>query len=170
MIRQLLFRRRVEVPESGKSYSDYAQNLSNVMNGMFFFAGFTFTVVAILLTFLPNPKALQSQLTLLFLTVIFYLTVFIASFFMIEVTHYVEKPQLGERGRTINALVFLTFLLIGLTFPLLFLLWDLTSLAAVSGLIWLVFGVSIFLFVFKRKIEVDRKRRADKDVSDKIPE
>lgn len=144
--------------ESGKSYSDYAQNLSNVMNGMLFFAGFTFTVVAILLTFLPDPKDLQSQLTLLFLTAIFYLTVFIAFFFMIEVTHYVEKPPLTERGRIINALVFLTFLLIGLTFPLLFLLWDLTSLAAISGLIWLVFGISIFLFAFKRKIEIDRAR------------
>ena len=140
------------------------------MNGMFFFAGFTFTVVAILLTSLPNPKALQSQLTLLFLTAIFYLTVFIAFFLLIEVTFYVEMPPLREHGGMLNALIFLTFLLIGLTFPLLFLLWDLTLLAAVSGLIWLLFGISIFLFIFKRKIETDRKRRAGKGASDKIQE
>jgi hypothetical protein len=158
------------VPESGKNYPDYAQNLSNVMNGMLFFAGFTFTVVTILLTSLPNPKALQSQLTLLFLTAIFYLTVYIAFFSLIEVTFYVEMPPLREHGGRVNVLIFLTFLLIGLTFPVLFLLWDLTLLAAVSGLIWLVFGVSIFFFIFKRKIETDRKRRAGKGASDRIQE
>jgi len=148
------------MPEDGKSYADYAQNLSNVMNGMFFFAGFTFTVVAILLTSLTHPKALQSQLTILFLTVIFYLTLFLAFNLLIRVTFHIEMPPLREHGEIINALIFLTFLLIGLTFPLLFLLWDLTLLAFISGVIWLVFGFSIYFFVFTEKIEQDRKRRA----------
>ena len=148
--------------ESGKSYPDYAQNLSNLMNGMFFFSGFTFTVVAILLTSLPNPKALQSQLTLLFLTTVFYLTLFLAFETLVEVTFHVEMPPLKEHGGMVNALIFLTFLLIGLTFPLLFLVWNLTWLAAISGLIWLMFGISIFVFVFKRKTKMDRKRRASK--------
>jgi len=148
------------VPEDGKSYADYAQNLSNVMNGMLFFAGFTFTVVAILLTSLPHPKALQSQLTLLFLTVIFYLTLFIAFSFLIRVTFYIEMPPLREHAEIMNALIFLTFLLIGLTFPLLFLLWGLTLLAFISGVIWLIYCLSIFYFVFTEKIEKDRKRRA----------
>jgi O-antigen/teichoic acid export membrane protein len=147
--------------ESGESYPEYAQNLSNVMNGMFFFAGFTFTVVAILLTFLPNPKALQSQLTLLFLTAVFYLTLFIALFFMVRVTFYVEMPPLTGHAWVVNVLIFLTFLLIGLTFPLLFLLWDLTLLAAISGSMWLIFVLSIFLFVVKRKIKTDRKRQME---------
>jgi len=147
------------VPEDRKNYSDYAQNLSNVMNGMFFFAGFTFTVVAILLTSLPHPKALQSQLTLLFLTAIFYLTLFIAFSFLIRFTFYIEMPPLREHGEIMNALIFLTFLLIGLTFPLLFLLWDLTLLALISGVIWLIFGLSIYFFVFAEKTEKDRKRR-----------
>jgi hypothetical protein len=165
-----LFQGCVEVSESGKGYSDYAQNLSNVMNGMLFFAGFTFTVVTILLTSLQNPKALQTEFILLFFTAIFYLTVSIAFFFLIRVTFFIEMPPLMKHGMMLNALIFLTFLLIGLTFPLLFLLWDLTLLAAVSGLMWVVFGTSIFLFVFKRKIEIDRKRRADIGVSDKIQE
>ena len=139
-----------EVPEGGKSYSDYAQNLSNVMNGMLFFAGFTFTVVTILLTSLPNLRTMQSQFTLLFLTAIFYLTIFIAIFLEIEVAYYSENvPPLTRRIRIANALLFLTFLMIGLAFPLLFLLWDLTSLATISGLIWLLFAVSVFLFIFR---------------------
>ena len=136
--------------ESGKGYSDYAQNLSNVMNGMLFFAGFIFTVVAILLTSLPNPRTLQSQFTLLLLTAIFYLTIFLAFYFLIEVPYHVGNvPPLTRRRRMINALIFLTFLLIGLTFPLLFLLWDLTTLAITSSIIWLGFAISIFVFIFK---------------------
>lgn len=158
------------MPESGKSYPEYAQNLSNLMNGMFFFSGFTFTVVAILLTSLPNPKTLQSQLTLLFLAAVFYLTLFLAFYSLVEVTFYVEMPPLKEHGGMVNVLIFLTFLLIGLTFPLLFLVWDLAWLATISGLIWLIFGISIFFFVFKRKTIMDRRRQTSKGVSYKIQE
>ncbi len=161
----MIFHGRIKVLEGGKSYSDYTQNLANVMNGMLFFAGFTFTVVAILLTSLPNPRSIQSQFTLLFLTAIFYLTVFLAIFFLIDVTHHIEKaPPLTRQRRIVNVLVFLTFLLIGLAFPLLFLLWDLTSLATISSLMWLLFAISILLFVFMPF----QKWRADKGKSDKI--
>ena len=144
--------------EGGKNYPDYAQNLSNVMNGMLFFAGFTFTVVAILLTSLPNPKTLQSQIIFLFFTGTFYMTVFLAFDFLVEVTFYIEMPPLKELGKNLNALMFLTFLLIGLTFPLLFLLWNLIMLGTISSLMWIIFGISIFQFVFKEKVKMDRKR------------
>jgi hypothetical protein len=159
----MVFHGCINVLEGGKSYSEYAQNLANVMNGMLFFAGFTFTVVAILLTSLPNPKTIQSEFTLLFLTAIFYLTVFLAIFFLIEVTRHIEKaPPLTRQRRIVNVLVFLTFLLIGLAFPLLFLLWDLTSLATISSLMWLLFAISILLFVFMPF----QKWRAEKAKSD----
>lgn len=161
----MIFQGRFKVLESGRSYSDYTQNLANVMNGMLFFAGFTFTVVAILLTSLPNPRSIQSEFTLLFLTAIFYLTVFLAIFFLIEVTHHIEKaPPLNRQRRIVNMLVFLTFLLIGLAFPLLFLLWDLTMLAIISSLMWLLFAFSILFFVFMPFQEW----RAEKGKSDKI--
>lgn len=151
--------------EGGKSYSDYAQNLANVMNGMLFFAGFIFTVVAILLTSLPNPRNIQSQFTLLFLTAIFYLTVFLAFFFLINVTYHIEKaPPLTRQGRIVNVLILLTFLSIGLAFPLLFLLWNLTMLAAISSLMWLLFATASYLFVFKPFHEM----RTGKGKSDKI--
>jgi len=145
----MIFQWCVIVSESGKGYSDYAQNLSNVMNGMLFFAGFVLAVVAILLTSLPNPKNIQSQFTLFLLTIIFYLTVFLAFFFLLEVPYHVENmPPSTRRKMTVNVLIFLTFLLIGLTFPLLFLLWDLTLLATISSLIWLLYAVSSYLFVY----------------------
>ena len=155
------------MPEGGKSYSGYAQNLSNVMNGMLFFAGFTFTVVTILLTSLPNLRTVPSQFTLLFLTAIFYLTIFIAIFVEIEVAYYSENvPPSTKRVRIANALLFLTYFMIGLAFPLLFILWDLILLATISGLIWLLFAVSVFLFIFRPF----QKWRAGKGKSGKIEE
>jgi hypothetical protein len=91
----------------------------------------------------------QDQLTLLFLTMILDLSIFIAGFFAIEDTYYCEQvPPLTRRVEIVNALVFLTFLLMGLAVPLLFLLWNLTSLATISGLIWLFFALAVFFFIW----------------------
>jgi len=118
------------VSEGEKNYSDYVKHLSNLMSGMLFLAGFTFTVVTILLTRLPHPITMQSQLILLFFTVFFYLLVFLASHFAIEVIYYCGCiPHLSKRTKITNVLVVLVILLVGYAFPLLFLLWDLTLLA-----------------------------------------
>ena len=120
------------------------------MNGMLFLAGFTFTVVTILLTSLPNPKATQSQLMLLFLSSVFYLSIFVAVFAMVEIPRYASRvPPLTKRSRIGNILIFSTFLLIGLALPLLFLVLDLTLLALVSGLTWLFFAISTLFFVHR---------------------
>lgn len=135
--------------EGEKNYSDYVKHLSNLMSGMLFLAGFTFTVVTILLTRLPHPITMQSQLILLFFTVFFYLLVFLASHFAIEVIYYCGCiPHLSKRTKITNVLVVLVILLVGYAFPLLFLLWDLTLLATFSGLIWTFFAISVFFFIY----------------------
>jgi len=91
------------------------------------------------------------------------MTVFLAFDFLVEVTFYIEMPPLKELGKNLNALMFLTFLLIGLTIPLLFLLWNLTVLATISSFMWIIFGISIFQFVFKEKVKMDRKRATSKE-------
>ena len=135
--------------ESEKNYADYVKHLSNLMSGMLFLAGFTFTVVTILLTRLPDSSSVQSQLILLFFTVFFYLLIFLASHFAIEVIYYCESiPQLSIKTKITNTLVVLVILLVGFAFPLLFLLWELTLLATISSLIWTFFAIAIFLFVY----------------------
>jgi hypothetical protein len=137
------------VSEGEKNYSDYVKHLSNLMSGMLFLAGFTFTVVTILLTRLPHLSSVQSQLILLFFTVFFYLLIFLASHFAIEVIYYCESiPPLSIQTKITNPLVVLVILLVGFALPLLFLLWELTSLATISGLIWVFFAIAIFLFVY----------------------
>lgn len=132
-----------------KNYSDYVKHLSNIMSGMLFLAGFTFTVVTILLTRLPHPITMQSQLILLFFTVFFYLLVFLASHFAVEVIYYCGCiPHLTKQTKITSALVVLVILLVGYAFPLLFLLWDLTLLATISGLIWSFFAIAVFLFIY----------------------
>jgi hypothetical protein len=119
------------------------------MSGMLFLAGFTFTVVTILLTRLTHPVTMQSQLILLFFTVFFYLLVFLASHFAIEVIYYCGYvPYLTKQTKITNTLVVLVTLLVGYAFPLLFLLWDLTLLATISGLIWTFFAIAVLLFIY----------------------
>lgn len=123
--------------EGEKNYSDYVKHLSNLMSGMLFLAGFTFTVVTILLTRLTNPNMVQSQLVLLFFTVFFYLLILLASHFAIEVIYYCESiPQLSIKTKITNTLVVLVILLVGFALPLLFILWELTSLALIACLLW----------------------------------
>ncbi len=132
-----------------KNYSDYVKHLSNLMSGMLFLAGFTFTVVTIILTRLPDSSAVQSQLILLFFAAFFYLLMFLASHFAVEVIYYCECiPHLSRRTKITNTLVALVILLVGYALPLLFLLWDLTLLATISGLIWSFFPIAIFLFIY----------------------
>lgn len=104
--------------EGEKNYSDYVKHLSNLMSGMLFLAGFTFTVVTILLTRLPNPNTVQSQLILFFFTVFFYLLIFLASHFAIDVIYYRGCiPHLSKQTKITNSLVVLVILLVGFAFP-----------------------------------------------------
>jgi hypothetical protein len=132
--------------DNKESYPDYAQHLSNLMNGMMFLGGFIFTAVTILLTFVPNLTSAHVQLTLLFLTMVFYLAVLSGGTYAVEELYYLEHvPPLTKHIMAQSAMTFLVFVLFGVTFPLLFLLWDLITLTTISGLIWLVIVIySVF--------------------------
>lgn len=135
---------------NGKDYSDYIQHRSNVENGILFLAGFTFTAITILLTQLPDPNSLQPQLILLFLAVFFGLLFFVSGFSMVEmIYHCKDIPPLTRRIRFLNALLVLVANLSGFAVSLLFLLWNLTMLAMVSGIIWVFLIIANILFVWK---------------------
>lgn len=119
------------------------------MSGMLFLAGFTFTVITLLLTRLPDLYNVQSQLILLFFTVFFYMLIFLACHFAIEVIYYCEcTPPLSRSTKITNALVVLVILLVGFAAPLIFLLWNLTALAFTSCLVWSFFAAAIFFFIY----------------------
>ncbi|MBS7631334.1 hypothetical protein KEJ47_07160 [Candidatus Bathyarchaeota archaeon] len=119
------------------------------MSDILFFAGFIFTVVKILLTRLPNPNTARSQFILLFFAAFFYLLIFLTGYFAIDVIYYCGYiSSLSRRTKTVDALVALVILLVGYTLPLLFLLWDLNLLTTISGLMWSLFAIAVFLFIY----------------------
>ena len=144
-------------------YSDYIKHLSNLGGGLLFISGFMFTVITILLTQLPNLNNPQSQLILFFFSLIFNLATFLAFFTTIEGIYYCRHvPPLSKRRTVINVLSLLITMMIGLTVTLLFLLWNLTFLVITSGIIWMGFVISGFVFVWKPFTEYRKKFRSKK--------
>lgn len=136
--------------ENERDYSDYIQHMSNVVSGLFALGGFIFTAITILLTQLPNPNTLQSQLVLLFLAVFFDLLMFVSSFSTVEmIYHCRDIPPLTRRIRFLNALLTLVANLSGFAVSLLFLLWNLTMPAIVSGLVWGFLVIAIIFLEWK---------------------
>ena len=53
--------------EDERDYTDYLQHMSNNLNGLFLYSGFTLTTITVLISILPNPKSMLAQITLFFL-------------------------------------------------------------------------------------------------------
>jgi len=152
-----------KVSHDENDYSDYIKHLSNLGGGLLFISGFMFTVITILLTQLPNLNSLQSQLILFFFSVVFNLATFLAFFTTIEGIYYCKRlPPLSKRHAVINVLGLLITMMTGLTVTLLFLLWNLTFLVITSGIVWIGFAISEFVFVWKPLTKYRKKFRSKK--------
>jgi len=135
--------------------------MSNLGSGLFFILGFMFTVITILLTRLPNLDTLQSQLILLFFTVVFNLVGFLAFLLTVEGIYFCRRvPPPSKRFTVINVLAFLVTILVGFIVTLLFLLWNLTFLVVASGVVWVLFVIAEFVFVWKPFQEHRKKFRS----------
>ena len=133
-----------------KDYSDYVEQFYNLTNGLHFFAGFTFTSITILLTQLPDPNSIYSQLTLFLLALLFYSFIFLALYARAEVTYFMKnRPPLSKRRTAFNLAILLVFSMSGLTIILMFLLWNLVYLALTSGITWTLYIISVFIFIVK---------------------
>lgn len=133
-----------------KDYSDYFNHLLNLINGLHFFAGFTFTSITILLTQHPETSQMYTQVTLLFLAVLFYLFIFLAIYAQAEVTYFMKNvPPLSKRRTAFNLAILLVFSMSGIAIILMFLLWNLVYLALASGVAWVSYVVSVLVFVVK---------------------
>lgn len=130
-----------------KDYSDYIKHMSNLVSGMFFIGGILLTVITLLLTQLPNPSTLMSQLVLFFLLVGFNLTGFLATYLTIDVIYLCKDiPPYSSKYRIINMLMFVVATFWGLSVTLLFVLFNLTYLALASLVVWtLTFTANYFL-------------------------
>ena len=138
--------------ENDEEYIEYVKDLSRTRATMLsLFSGFTFTAIAIFLPQLPDPSSLISQLTLLFLVVLFDFCVFLLAWQTVIVVGMYKIRNAPARAKwelvVFNLLFFIFFILWGWSVVLMFLLWNLYYLALVSGVLWVAVIVTTYAVV-----------------------
>ena len=127
-----------------EDYSNWFQYMSNVTHATSLFSGFTFTSITILLSLLPDPSQISSQLMLFFLSTLLDFFLFFLGWQTVLLVYYCKNaPPLTRRLRLTSRLWFLSFGLLCMAVTIMFLLWNLTYLALASG-ITLVLIILIF--------------------------
>ena len=143
-----------------KDYSDYIKHMSSLNSELIVLAGFTFTVLTLLITLLPDPSSIRAQLTFFFLTILFDLLIFLVAWNTINNIYFCRNvPPLTKRLAIFNWLSLLSFSLSGVTIILLFLLSDLIYLTLASGVLWALFIIANVIFTYRPLLEF-RKTRA----------
>jgi hypothetical protein len=146
-----------------EDYSSYLAYESVALQVLALLCGFTFTAITLLITLLPNPSSFQSQFTLFFLAFMFYLFQFMLFYGIFYLSYCVKAvPPEAEGRRAVMWLWFLSFSLWGIAIVLMFLLWNLTYLASVSGIMYTLFTILTVMFVWKPALELYRKLRSQK--------
>ena len=133
-----------------KDYSDYIKHLSNLNSVGSLLAGFTFTTLTLLITRLPDPSSIMSQLVLFFIAVLFYLFIFLVGWNANTIIYFCRNvPPKTKQLSIFNLLTVMSYILLGVTVILMFLLWNLIYLALASGIVWALLVISFFIFVLK---------------------
>ena len=133
-----------------EGYADYIQHISNITSGLVTLAGFLLTVITLLLTQLPDPSILQSQVVLLFLTVVSYLIGWLVLDWGVYIIYFCRKvPPLSKRTATNNIILYLVTLLFLLSLPMMFLLWNLTFLAITTAVMWVVYCIAVIMMIIR---------------------
>ncbi len=132
------------------SYSEYFGHNTTVGSVLSLFCGFLFTSITILLTSLQNKEGMLAQVTILFLTLIFYFSLYVLLDNLEMAFHYIKNsPPLTLKVKPFFFLL-LIFYLFGTSTVLMFLLFNLLHLAVVSAVIWALFVVASVNSTVKR--------------------
>lgn len=125
--------------ENERDYTDYLQHMSNNLNGLFLFSGFTVTAITVLVTTLPNPKSIMAQVTLFFLFVLLEtFTLLITEIGTTNIFLCRNVPPLTRRLQRFNTIFLWSQGMWAIAVILMFLLSDLLYLALFSALVYIV--------------------------------
>jgi len=142
-----------------EDYSDYIKHMSSFNSEFTTIAGFTFTVLTLLITLLPDPSSITAQLTFFFLAILFDLAILLVAWNTINNIYFCRNVPPSTKGlKVFNWLTFLCFSLSGIPTILLFLLSDLIYLTIVSGGVWALGVIANFVFTYKPLLEYRKTR------------
>ena len=130
-----------------------------------FFSGFMFTAIIVLITRLPAPSSIMTQLVLFFMAVMLDIFVFYMGNFYQGVIYLCKNvPPYSGKKNLFNILSDSSVMLgLGGTTVLLFLLWSLTFLALAQTLAWVLTSIAAYRSVFRPYYE-KRKHSSNSDV------
>jgi hypothetical protein len=139
-------------------YSDYFEHNRTIASVLSLFAGFLFAAITILLSVLPNKTEILPQVTILFITFLFYLTLFALLDNLEMGFHYIKNiPPMTLKVRPFFNLLVI-FYLFGVSTVLMFLLFDLSKLSLISGVIWAIVVILSLATTGRRFIRQARAR------------
>ncbi len=139
--------------DNRNTYSDYFDHNRTIASVLSLFAGFLFTSMTILLNGLQNKTELLPQATILFLAVLFYLTLYVLLDNLEMGFHYIKKiPPLTMKVKPFFNLLVI-FYLFGAAIPLMFLLFGLFNLSIVAGVIWAIVVILSLATTVKRFVQ-----------------
>jgi hypothetical protein len=153
-------------PANDELSFSYFEHNKTIVHILSLFSGFLFTSITLLLTLLPNLDEIAPQATLLFLTIIFDLSLFVLIDNLEMPFHYIKTiPMLTLKIRPFFYLMII-FYLFGAAIVMMFNLFNLIPLAIISGVLWLVIVVISILTTSKRFYTQAKKRRWNRVGSD----
>jgi hypothetical protein len=139
-------------------YSDYFDHNRTIVGVLSLFSGFLFTSITILLNQLQNKNEMLPQATLLFLTILFYIALYVLLDNLEMGFHYIKDiPPMTLKVRPFFNLLVI-FYLFGAATVLMFLLFGLFYLSLLSGVIW-VFVILLSLMTTVRRFFQQAKTR-----------
>ncbi len=112
---------------------------------------FLFTAYTILITRLPDPSIITAQLTLLVMSIYLSICLFCLAYFASAAFSCCRNAPPLSKGATItNSLFFVAgTTAMSITTTLMSLLWNLTYLALVQTIQWVLFVMATYLFVIR---------------------
>lgn len=125
------------------------------------FCGFMFTAYTILITQLPDTNSNTSQFTLYAISTFLGIFLVLLGYFIMTAMFYCRNfPALTKENEIVNAtfLVSITFAMGVVTTAMSF-LWDLTYLAVIQIVTWIILYVVVYLIIIKPSYQYFRSRR-----------
>ncbi len=124
--------------ENGKKYSDYFDHNRTIVSVLSLFAGFLFTAITILLSLLQSKTEMLSQATILFITLLFFVTLYVLLDNLEMGFHYINDiPPMTLKVRPFFNLLVI-FYLFGAATVMMLMLFGLFDLSLISGAIWVL--------------------------------
>lgn len=144
-------------------YSGFIQHNGYVIGVLSGFAAFTFGTICLIITSIPNPSQLNVQSTMLFLSILFYASMYLIGDGLTRNLSLCRKRSVYDNHDVVfNIGLFVLFYMFGLIVFLMFMLWDLFVLSGISVILYVATGIAGARFIVKPLLEQRRLDRTKK--------